>query len=514
MIGQRELTIDDYKMIVRRRIWLLVIPAVLCAIGAYTVSIFLPSRYTSETVVLVEEQAVPENIVRPVVGGGDVNQRLATMQEQILSRTRLQQVVEKFGLYREETGRRPMEELVARLKKSITVSAVRPMAETRASGLPGFTVSVEASQAYLAQQICSEITSYFMQENVLLRSRRAEDTTQFLTKQLEESKRKLDESDAELAKFQQLHMGSMPDEVATNLSMLSGLSAQLEAATQGLNRAQQDKVFTESMLNQQLAASRPTQMGDNPDTLRKQYVALQERLASLQIRYTDEYPDVVKTKSEIAELQKRMNEEAEANKTQPAGKPTTENAAVDSPQIQQLRAQLHQIEVTVRERLADQIRIQQQINNLQAKLQMSPAVQQEYKSLTRDSQTASNIYNDLLKKQSDSQMGTELELRQQGEQFRVLDAPSLPQQPTFPNRPLFGFGGLMGGLGIGLGIAFILEAQDTTLRTERDVEHLMKLPVLAMIPAVLAAKADGRNGIAKLDLLQKEDPVKPRVGVQ
>src|ERR1700675_2469413 len=115
MIGQREMTIDDYVSILRRRIWLLIIPGVVFAVGAYTVSLFLPARWTSETVVLVEQPSVPESIAKPIFSG-DLNERLATMQEQILSRTRLQQMIEKFGLYRDEVGKRSMEELVGRLR--------------------------------------------------------------------------------------------------------------------------------------------------------------------------------------------------------------------------------------------------------------------------------------------------------------------------------------------------------------------------------------------------------------
>src|SRR5713226_1720919 len=206
MIAQREMTIEDYKAILRRRIWLLIVPAVLCAVGAYVVSKFLPSRYTSETTVLVEEQRVPEELVKSVVGG-DINQRLATMQEQILSRTRLQHIIETFGLYKEETGRASIEDLIVRLRKSITISPVRAMAGTGSSGLPGFNVSVVAAQPQLAQQICTEITSIFMQQNVLFRERRAEDTTEFLTKQLDDAKSKLNEQDAKLADFKRRNIG-------------------------------------------------------------------------------------------------------------------------------------------------------------------------------------------------------------------------------------------------------------------------------------------------------------------
>jgi polysaccharide chain length determinant protein (PEP-CTERM system associated) len=486
-----EFSVEDYLTMARRRMWLLILPAVIGAILAYAISAFLPSRYESETVVLVEGQTVPDNIVKPSVGG-DVNERLATMQEEILSRTRLEQIIDKFHLYQESKGRIPPEEQIARLRKSITVSPVRPMAETRANGLPGFTVSVTADQAVLAQEICMEISSFFMQQNVLLRERRAEETTDFLNKQLSDAKAKLDAQDAKLADFQRRYMGELPDETQTNFSLLSGLTSQLEATSQALSRAQQDKIFAEAGLSQQLAASKLAQAGANPDTLQKQLGALEDELAGLRSRYTDEHPDVVKLKTEIARLQKRIQDEAPVMNAQAPSGPDKEGLAAETPQVKQLRAQLFQINQTIRERTAEQARLQQEISQVQTKLRLSPAIAQEYKSLTRDSQMALTFYNDLLKKHSDSEMASDLERRRQGEQFRVLDPPSLPEKPSSPNRRFFAIGGLMGGLGLGLAIAFLLELQDTTLRYERDVERLLKLPTLAMIPFIEPLK--GQDG--------------------
>src|SRR5258708_7242351 len=230
MIVHRELEIEDYVAIFRRRSWLLVIPALICPIVAYAISLLLPNRYVSETVVLVEGQTMPDNIVKPIMAG-DVNERLATMQEEILSRTRMQQIIDKFGLYKDESSRLPQEAQIVLLRKAITVSPVRPMAETRANGLPGFTVSVTAGQAYLAQQICAEITSFFMQQNVRLREQRAADTTDFLAKQLNDAKAKLDAQDAKLADFQRHYMGELPDEAQPNFSLLSGRASQIGASS-------------------------------------------------------------------------------------------------------------------------------------------------------------------------------------------------------------------------------------------------------------------------------------------
>jgi len=227
--------------------------------------------------------------------------------------------------------------------------------------------------------------------------------------------------------------------------------------------------------------------------------------------YTDDHPDVMKVKNEISQLQQRMDEQAaSAHAEKETDQPGLQ---VDTPQAQQLRAQLHQIDVNIHERMAEQLRLQQQITRVQAKLELIPAVAQQYKALTRDYQTALNIYNDLLKKQNDSEMSRDLLRRQQGEQFRVLDPPSLPQQPTFPNRRLFAFGGLAGGLGFGLAIAFLLEAQDTTLRTDKDVELLLKLPTLAVIPAIKPLRTNGSNGSTKRTRGQRDEPINMNVGV-
>jgi uncharacterized protein involved in exopolysaccharide biosynthesis len=228
------------------------------------------------------------------------------------------------------------------------------------------------------------------------------------------------------------------------------------------------------------------------DMLQKQFDALQSRLAALQAQYTDAHPDVRRLKKDIAQLQQKISEQS-ARRSTPAPPVRDKDAVVaETPRVQQLRAQLYQIGRTIQEKTAEQSRVQQEISKLQGKLQLTPAIGQEYKALTRDYQTAVGVYNDLLKKQSDSEMATDLERRQQGEQFRVLDPPSLPQKPTYPNRAFFGVGGLMCGLAFGMAIVFALEAQDTTLHSERDVERLLKLPTLAMIPLLDMPRSSSR----------------------
>lgn len=476
----RELTTDDYLAMLRRHWVLILLLAIVGAPIGFGTSLIVPNRYKSQTLVLVEQPTVPSEFVKPVIST-EINQRLASMQEQILSRTRLEPIIHEFNLYSADVNRLPMEELIAQLRKDIEVSPVQPMAETRAQELPGFRVSVTLDNARTAQQVCTTVTSMFIEENLKLRERRSEDTTRFLDQQLKDAKTKLDEQDARLAAFKARYIGSLPDQDQTNLNLLSGLSSQLNAVTEALSRAQQDKGFSESMLGQQLAAWQAKQKGQNPDQVQQQLFDLETQLASLQARYKDNYPDVVKAKNDIEALKKTAEAKDEGSKsdTEPNAK-----ASVEPQQIQQLRAQVHAFDQVISEKTAEQEQIKEQIKVYRARVQSSPAVEQQYKQITRDYQTALDFYNELLKKRDQSAMATDLERNQQGEQFRVLDPANLPDKPSFPNRPLFALGGFGGSLALALGIAFLSEVRDTSIRSERDVEYALRVPVLAIIPEI------------------------------
>lgn len=495
MVLQREFSFEDWLAALRRRRRLIIIPALLGAAAGYLLCRVLPVRYTSHTMVLVEEPVVPDNYVKPVVSE-DLNQRLASMQGQILSRTRLQHLVEEFNLFKKDANRVPTELLVERLRKSIKVTPVNPMPGTLSQALPGFNVDVTLGEARLAQQICTEITSMFMEQNLRARQQRTEETTQFLAKQLEEAKAKLDEQDAKLAAFQGRYMGELPEDEKTNLTLLTGMTPQLEAVTQGLNQAQQEKAFTESLLSQQLAAWKSSPDGQNPQTVEQQLSNLQKQLSSLKGQYTDKHPDVVRLKAGIAELKQEKIKDASTQDQGQSSERKEKVPVIEPPQIQQLRAQLHQIELTINQKRHEQEQLQRQIKLFQGRLQLSPVIQQEFKALTRDYQTALNFYNDLLKKHNESQMATELERRQQGEQFRVLDPPNLPERPSFPNRPLFSFGGLGIGLALGVGMVHFSESRDKSLRTKRDVEIYLRVPTLAVISSVGPATG-GKNSIGR-----------------
>jgi polysaccharide chain length determinant protein (PEP-CTERM system associated) len=505
MLGHRQLGFDDYLEILRKRWWIILIPAILGCSGVYLYSLSLANQYTSRTLVIVEQQKVPDSYVKSV-DSGDIGERLGTMQEQILSRTRLQPIIEKFDLFKTQKGKVPMEDLVDGLRKSIIVMPIKSLVSTREGDLPGFSISFTGNDPRLTQQVCSEILSMFVEENLQLREQRAEGTTDFMKSQLTLAKKDLDAQDAKLADFKRKYIGSLPGNEQADINMVSAYGSQLDAVTSQLTRLQQDKSYMESMLAQQLLAWQTSQktsggIGEpHQDALERQLADLQSQLVSLKARYTDDHPDVVKMEDAIAALKKKIEDnQARAQDKTPKGSETA-TTTTEPQSLQQLRLQIHQADVLIKEKTREQARVRGQLSMAQGRLSMSPGVEEQYKQLTRDYQTALNLYNDLLAKKNQSEMATSLERAQQGEQFRVMDPPNLPEKPSFPNRPAFAGAGLGAGLALGVGLTLLIELRDKNLRTENDVEQFLGLPALALIPVIGDGKGKkDRTGRAMSD---------------
>ncbi len=476
MLGHRVLTLQDYAAILKRRWWVIALPMVLLSMAGVVATFFVEPQYVSQTLVLIEQQKVPDDYVKPVISE-DLNARLASMQEQILSRSRLQPIIERFNLY--GSNHMGMDSRIDKVRKDITIRPIQSDI-ARTNGLPGFFISFRAGDPHTAQQVCSEITSLFLSQNLRDRENSAEGTTDFLKGQLEDAKRNLDEQDAKLAEFQRAYIGKLPGDEGASLNMLTTLSSQLDATTQALARMEQDKSYGETILAQQTRESQTVQQhgGLQPQAQQAELQQLQAQEADLTSRYTDDYPDVVTVRRKIKELQQQM---AKAPATPPPAPATTTQAGPEPANVQQLRAQLRGLDLGIAEKKHEQARLQSQIGLYQDRIQASPAVQEQYKNLTRDYQTAQAFYDDLLRKMNQSKMATDLERRQQGEQFKVMDAPNLPDAPTFPNRTIFFSGGLFAGAFLGLLITALLEYRNTEVRSERDIWAFTKLPTLAVI---------------------------------
>jgi polysaccharide chain length determinant protein (PEP-CTERM system associated) len=517
MTENRELSMDDYLAMLRRRLRVILIPVLLAPLAGFLVSYVFPPKFTSQSTVLVEGQKVPDSLVQSVITA-DFTQRIQTLSQQVLSPSRLRPVIESLNLAKPDEENKLISDIqqnmsvqpvITSMSAAANAAGISGAKKKKASAsegpLPGFNVVYIDSNAVRAQRICNAMTSLIVDENLHSRAEVASSTTDFLSRQVEDAKRAIDDQDAKLANFKRQYMGQLPGDADNNMRMLMSLNTQLDATTQTLSRAQQDRAYTESMLAQQTAAWKSSQSSTNPQTLEQQLNQLQSQLLQLQARYTEDHPDVIKTKADIAEVQKKLKEinSAAANATES----TDKASGAEPPEVRQLRLQIHQYQSVIEQATLDQKRLQSQIGVYQSRTAMSPNVEEQYKLLTRDNDNAQAFYKDLLAKKSSAELGTSMENQQQGEQMHILSTASLPDSPSFPNRPIFAAGGLGAGLALGMIIAIFLEFSDKSIRTEKDAAAIMDLPLLISVPWLGEEAYDAAaNGHGRRHFWGRSDP--------
>jgi polysaccharide chain length determinant protein (PEP-CTERM system associated) len=488
MLGHRTLSVEDYLTILKRRWWIIALPTLLLPIVGLGVSYLIPPQYQSQTLVLINQQKVPEDFVRSVVTE-DLNSRLASMKEQILSRASLEPIIKKYNLY--DSYRDDMDQRIQLARKATDIQPIR--SDIHSNGLPGFKIFFTASDPQTAQQVCQEITSLFTSANTRIRQEAAQGTTDFLRQQVTVAKANLDDLDQKLATFKKQYAGELPEDTTTSTQILTTLNSRLDATTTQLNNLQQNKTMAESMLAQQtaaLAAVPAGSAGRSPDSAQKELETLQAQESDLSVHYTNEYPPLKRVRARIADLEKQAAKQAAA----PAPTAAATTPRLEPASVQQLRTQIKILDSGIAMKRKEQELIDAQIRGYQGKIASTPMVEQQEKELTRDYTTSLESYNALKAKLDAATMGIELEHQQQGETFSLVDAANLPESPNWPKRPLFGAGGLIVGLALGLGIVALIEYRDTALRSERDVWAFTQLPTLAIIGWTENSAAAERSG--------------------
>jgi polysaccharide chain length determinant protein (PEP-CTERM system associated) len=471
MLGHRPLNVEDYLFILKRHWWVIAIPTVVLPIVAVVATLYIPAQYVSQSSVQIGQQKVSNDLVKQVVTE-DINSRLATIDQQIESRSSILPIVDKFNLYADQ--RLTTDDRIALARKNIDIQAL-PTGFAHSNGVPGFTIAFTASDAHTAQMVCAEITSLFISANLHAQQDFTGDTTDFLKEQLDNAKHTLDDQEAKKADFERKYFGMRPEDEGQNINILNSLNTQLDASTQDLSRMEQNKTYLETTLAAQLAA---TPASVSPQTEEQQLQALLAQRDNLTQHYSAQYPDVIAINRRIADLQAKI---AHPSSAQPSPAAPATPGGNDSLAVQDLRARIRAADLGIQQKRAEQAQINKQIRDYQARIQSTPQVEEEYEQLTRDSQTSQALYDSDLAKLNQAQQATDLQNRQEGETFSVLDAANLPDNPTYPKRKVFASGGLAGGVALGLLIVALLEYRDTALRTERDVWAFTKLPTLAVI---------------------------------
>jgi polysaccharide biosynthesis transport protein len=497
--------LQRYLGIVRRRHMQFLIPLFLGWAIVWGASWVLPPRYESSTLILVEQPTMPKDYVTPNVND-DLQERMQSITQQILSRTRLLHIIDQFNLYAAPRSQPSPDQKVERMRKDIDIELVRDARNQ----ITAFNVSYSSRDPRMAQQVTSELTNLFINENLEVRQQQSEDTTQFLESQLESARKTLSDQEEKVREFKGQHVGEMPGQLASNLQILSGLQSQLQNEEDALNTARQQHVYLQTLADQYRTLQGTSKSSDGTTAvglpaLDQELDKLKAQLADLRSRYTDRHPDVRKVQEQIAETEKmreqflaslKANGDAQTNGTD-LGADTGSMDPTQSALLVQIQSQLksNQVEITNRERSIATLKVK--MDDYQARLNQEPVREQQLSDLTRGYEQSKANYDDLLKKKNESAMATSMELLQQGERFRVIDPPSLPSKPDFPNRLKFCGMGLGIGLALGFVVAGAFEMMDDRIYDEKELQTLLPVAVISEIPAI-AAVADERSARRRL----------------
>ncbi len=499
-------SLDDYWAIVRRRRWWILLPLSVCWLVAWVVSWLLPATFQSDALILVEQQKVPEQYVVPNVSVS-LQERLQSMTQQILSRTRLQATIDRFHLYAGDGGfmsKMKSADPVDQMRRDIQIELVS--APGRPAELTAFKIRYSAGSPELAQQVNSELTTLFIDENLKSQQQLSESTTAFLDGRVADARTKLAEQEAKVRAFKATHFGTLPSQLGSNVQIMSGLQAQLQATQHAVESAEQQKLYLQSLLQQYQSVQDSLVSGDStvtaPEALEAELKTLRVQLADAQSKYTDSYPDVVALKDMIAkteQLKKQIEDEivakqqevadsaADASESRPA---SMRNGTLNP--MMQIQSQLKANQFETENLKQQERKIQSELSEYQVRLNGTPQTEQELADISRGYEESQLNYNSLLQKQNQSQLATSLEQRQQGQQFRIIDPPSLPYKPSAPNRALVSLGGLRLGLAVGAALAALLELTDARVRHEKDLQGLIPARVLVGIPRLNTPEEDAR----------------------
>ncbi|MGA8041397.1 MAG: hypothetical protein WCA37_01210, partial [Terracidiphilus sp.] len=406
--------------------------------------------------------------------------------------TRLLTIITKLHLYQDTKRKLTPDDQVTLMRKDIDIELVR---DSRTDEISAFRINFSARNPRVAQSVTAMLTDLFINENLRTRQQESEDTTNFIKDQLDSARSNLAAQEAKVRDFESQHEGQLPSQQPTNLTILAGLQSQLQSEQDALNGARQQRAYFEALLGQYAtptsathATAEPLQTTSPTAALDQQLDVLQAKLANLKSRYTDRYPDVLATQDEITKVEAMRQEVLSSSKNKAAAKGgggagAAAATSVLSP-LAQVRGQLeaNQLEIANREQTIASLKAR--INDYQGRLNAVPATQQQLADLTRGYEQSKQNYDDLLKKESESEMATSMEQMQQGERFIMLDPPSLPLKPDFPNRLKFCGIGLAAGAGLGVLLVLALEFLDKRMYVEKEIRALLPVPVIAAIPEI------------------------------
>ncbi|MFQ5432908.1 MAG: GumC family protein [Nitrospinota bacterium] len=522
-MNQTQPDFFGYLDILFRRKWVFILCVMIGTAVAVFIAYISPAYYRSTTFILVEQQKIPAAYVTPT-DSTPFEQRLSTIQQQVMSRTNLEKIINDFHLYgedgkRQESGpigklksiiwkevetKPAMESIVERMRKDIEIEV---SGGNRRNVGEAFRISYVGVEPEITMQVTSTLASLFIDENLKIKEQYAEGTSKFLVKELEKAKKDLTAQEAAIRKFKERRMGALPEQLDANLRTLDRLQLELQSVSESLRNSHDRRALLEEQINRlssgaTLSGATTTQPGTvqpgtarRGNTLKEELAGLKRELATLLSMYKENYPDVIVARSRIKELEEQI-----ASPTPDDAEGGAAEQSVDSPpdQTSDTYASLSEVKSQIASLKEREARIRAQIAARAKRVEDTPANEQKLAGITRDYEITRQNYQTLLEKKLNAKLAQNLEKRQKGARFRVVDPANFPERPFKPNRQMIVLFGVVGGAGAGIGFVLLLEFLNPAFRKPEDFIGVLDQPVLVSIPVFAVSRKNGSASRSKV----------------
>jgi polysaccharide biosynthesis transport protein len=473
-----------WRLLVRYK-WHILVGTFALTLASAVVIACLPSVYEATTTILVDPQQIPEKYVG-AVSGTDPYSRLNTITQEVLSRTRLQEIVNKFDLYPELRKSLSPEELIAKMRDDITIQ----VKEGSGQELSAFTITYDGRQPTMVAAVANELAASFIEWNVDSREEQVAGTKEFFSSELQAAKKSLEQQEDMLRRFKMSHLGEMPDQTASNLQALSSLRSALQANTEAMNRMDEERFMLTRQPESVAGAANPAVSLTERGRAEFEKRQLEASIEQLRTHYSDSYPDVVKAERQLEEINARL-----ASLPPDAVDPAPHETDVPSA----TRVRLELIDKEMKRLNAEQNQMEAQMADYQAKLDAAPLREQQLVELTRNYDTSKQNYEALLNESLGINMAADLEQKQKGERFTALDTAQVPTKPVRPKRKRLIALSILAAFGLSISLVLAKGALSAAIQTEVELKSLLPkgVRVMGLVPLIeIAADARRRRRLA------------------
>lgn len=479
-----NINIEYYMNLAVRRKWWIIVPVLLSILAGAVYIKITPKSYKANTLILVEGQKVPTSYVRSTVTES-LQSRLHTITQQVYSRTNLEKIIEQFNLDADNRKEKPTAELVKNLRQKININ-LRGSGRTQA-----FEISFIWHNPKTVAEVTNAIASQFIEQNLKVREDMAMGTTAFLENEAEKMRIELEDHEKRLELFNKQHMGMLPSELESNLNILGQLKEELNHLETRIQAENAQAVMLQRQAQMiQMEQMQPSDfieiVLDEAGGMQSEDITdLESQVRQLRLRYTEKHPDVVALRRRISLIQQNLTDDTTGNEASPSESVEDFPAQFDNPlafQQDQIKFQLEGINKNIESYQKKISNVKKEIQSYNNRIKRIPEVELDLTKLTRNYSTMQSRYQSLLQKKINARMSEELERRQKGEQFKVLDSAIIPEKPVKPDVKRVMLIALLAGLGIGCGLAYLREIMDGSFYSTEDLEAFLGAKVLVSIP--------------------------------